>query len=352
MPRSGRFCPRCGDPVEQAADGPDLCLECTLAEYDLVDAPERIEIQVCAHCGAVRRGNRWVDVDADDRVDVAIDAVTEALGVYREVEDVTWAVAPEQHDETTVDVHCEFTGRMRGVSVAETVTVPVKIGSGTCSRCGRIAGGSYGSVLQVRAVDRAPTDAELERATAIVRAVVDDLAEDDREAYLTELGPVEGGLDAKLSTPGVGRQVARRVQDVLGGTLTESSTLVTEDEDGNEVHRVTYALRLPAHRPGAIVDPGDGDGPVAITGVGDTLQGRRLRTGEPCRFDATRSFDVVGDVGEAAETTLVTVEDANAIQVIDPDSYEPVTIRRPADLDPGETVRVVRADGDLYVLPE
>ncbi|MFB6162130.1 MAG: 60S ribosomal export protein NMD3 [Halococcoides sp.] len=354
MPRSGRLCPRCGASVESAADpeGRGLCVPCTLDEYDLVSAPDRIEIVLCAHCGAVQRGNRWVDVDADDAVDVAIDAVTEALGVHVDAEEVTWAVAPERIDETTVDVHCEFTGRLRDEPVTETVTVSVRIGHGTCTRCGRIAGGSYGSVLQVRAIDRTPTDEEIERAEAIVQEVVADAAEDDRDAFLTEIGAVEAGLDAKLSTPKLGRQVARRVRAALGGTIGESSTLVTEDEDGNEVMRVTYLVRLPAHGEGAIVDPADGAGPVAIESVGETLRGRRLATGATDRFDADRSFETVGDASEASETTLVTVEDANAIQVIDPESYEPVTIPRPDDLDVGgETVRVVRADGRLYPLP-
>ncbi|AWB27378.1 60S ribosomal export protein NMD3 [Halococcoides cellulosivorans] len=354
MPGSGRFCPRCGDPVENTADpeGRGLCVPCTIEEYDLVTAPDRIEIQLCAHCGAVQRGNRWVDVEADDRVDVAIDAVTEAVGVHVDADDVTWAVAPEQVDETTVEVHSEFTGTLRGEVVSETVTVPVKIGHGTCTRCGRIAGGSYGSVVQLRAIDRTPTDEECADAEAIVRSVVADAAESgDRDAFMTECGLVEAGLDAKLSTPKLGRQVARRLQDDLGGRIGESSTLVTEDGDGNEVYRVTYAVRLPAHSEGAIVDPADGDGPLVIESVGETYRGRRLATGAPERFEADESFEVLGNRADATETTLVTVEDANAIQVIDPDSYETVSIPRPDDLDAGETVRVVRADGRLYPLP-
>ncbi|MFW6436442.1 MAG: 60S ribosomal export protein NMD3 [Halococcoides sp.] len=354
MPGSGRFCPRCGDPVENTADpeGRGLCVACTIEEYDLVTAPDRIEIQLCAHCGAVHRGNRWVDVDADDSVDVAIDAVTEALGVHVDAEDVTWAVAPERMDETTVEVHSEFTGTLRGELVSETVTVPVKIGHGTCTRCGRIAGGSYGSVIQVRAIDRTPSDEECATAEEIVRSVVADAAESgDRDAFMTECGVVEAGLDAKLSTPKLGRRVARRLQEDLGGTIGESSTLVTEDEDGNEVYRVTYAVRLPAHSEGEIVDPDDDDGPLLIESVGETYRGRRLATGEIERFEVDRSFDVLGDRTDATETTLVTIEDANAIQVIDPESYEPVTIPRPDDLDEGETVLVVRADGRLYPLP-
>ncbi|MFW5905686.1 MAG: NMD3-related protein, partial [archaeon] len=81
MTRSGAFCPRCGDPIERdpsdrlahpdARDGDSvLCDACYFEEFDLVDAPDRIEVRVCSQCGAVHRGNRWVDVGAEDYTDV------------------------------------------------------------------------------------------------------------------------------------------------------------------------------------------------------------------------------------------------------------------------------------------
>jgi len=62
MSRSGEFCPRCGEHVERSRqrDGRDdaLCDACYIDEYDLVDAPDRIQVRVCSQCGAVHRGNR------------------------------------------------------------------------------------------------------------------------------------------------------------------------------------------------------------------------------------------------------------------------------------------------------
>src|SRR6056297_865799 len=88
-PRSGAFCPRCGDEIERPPEGdlpggprdPDavLCDGCYFDSFDLVDAPDRIEIRVCSRCGALHRGNRWVDVGARDYTDVAVEETAERL---------------------------------------------------------------------------------------------------------------------------------------------------------------------------------------------------------------------------------------------------------------------------------
>ena len=368
MSRSGAFCPRCGSSIasddaadaasQPAPDGP-LCADCYFADFDLVDAPERVEIQVCSRCGAVERGNRWVDVGAEDYTEVAVDAVTEALGVHVDATDVAWDVAPEQVDQTTIRMHCTFSGLVEGTPVTEEVTVPVKIGRGTCTRCGRIAGGSYASVVQVRAAgDRTPGEDETDRATELAHEVVADMeATGDRDAFVTEVSEIPAGLNLKVSTNKIGMKVARRIVDELGGSYSDSETLVTEDEDGNEVYRVTYAVRLPAYRPGEVIDPEDDDGPVLVRSVQGNLKGVRLATGEryEASFEAGDAPDArrLGERTEAEETTLVAVEDDRAVQVLDPETYESTTVPRPDYLDPdADEVPVLKSRAGLHVLPE
>jgi nonsense-mediated mRNA decay protein 3 len=376
MSRSGEFCPECGDPIERgAADDADpdprphpspvepqdpdrvRCTACYFDSFDLVDAPGRLEISVCAQCGAVHRGNRWVDVGAQDYADVAVEAVSEALGVHVDADEVSWQVAPEQVDPTTIRMHCTFTGVVRGTAVSEEVTVPVKISRETCERCGRIAGGSFASVVQVRAAGREPSDEELARAeTVAVELVADAEAKGDREAFVTEVGEVEGGLDVKLSTTRLGERVARRVVDEFGGDYSGSERLITQDEDGEEVYRLTYAVRLPRYRPGEVIDPEDGEGPVLVRSVRGNLKGTRLATGD--RYEA--SFEA-GDAPDARRlgwredteaTTLVAVEDENAVQVLDPETYAAETVPRPDYLDPdADEVPVLKTRAGLHVLP-
>ena len=364
--RSGEFCPRCGDPIERSVESPDwetdrdssLCDACYAEEYDLIDAPDRVEIRVCSQCGAVHRGNRWVDVGAEDYTDVAIEAVTEALSVHVAAESISWQVSPEQVDQTTIRMHCQFSGVLRGTPVTEEVTVPVKIGRETCTRCGRIAGGSYASVVQVRARDREPDTDETDRAREIAHERVAALkAKGDREAFVSEINEVAGGLDLRLSTNRLGEQVARQLVEEFGGEYSDHETLVTEDSDGNEVYRVTYAVYLPPYRPGEVIDPEDEEGPVLVESSRGQLRGTRLRSGDTytAAFEDGDAPDAerLGWYDDGEETPLVAVVDEHAVQVLDPDTYETETIARPSYLDSdAETVRVLRGNGGLVVLPK
>ena len=370
MSRSGEFCPRCGDAIERdpgvalpGADGqrdPDsvLCDACYFDEFDLVDAPDRVHVRVCARCGAVHRGNRWVDVGADDYTDIAVEAVSEALGVHVDAGDVSWQVAPEQVDQTTIRMHCQFTGVIRGTHVTEEVVVPVKIGKETCKRCGKIAGGSFASVVQIRADERTPTSEELERAQEIAEAYVAEREETgDRDAFITEVGEVGEGLNMKISTNKLGQGIAQHVVRELGGTFSDSERLISEDGDGNELYRVTYAVRLSRYRPGEIIDPEDGDGPVLVKSVQGNLKGIRLASGEDyeASFEDENAPDAerLGMVEDGVETTLVAVEDEHAVQVLDPDTYETKSIPRPDYLDTdADMVTVLKSRAGLHVLPD
>ena len=369
MADSGRFCPRCGAPVEGDPDDRplppgatrrarrerSLCDACYLEGFDLVDAPEAVQVRVCSQCGAVRRGERWVDVGAEDYTDVAVEAVSDALAVHVDAEDVAWSVAPEQVDPSTVRVHATFEGVVRGTAVEASVTVPATISRETCTRCGRIAGDYFAGTVQVRAAGREPTREEVERAAELAHAVVADQAETgDREAFVTEIAEVDGGLDVKLSTNRLGEQLARRLVAEFGGTYDAAETLVTEDGDGNPVYRVAFAVRLPRFAAGDVVDPGDGEGPVLVRGVHERLTGRRLATGEPFEAPAEAVADAtrLGTADDAVETTLVAVEDEHAVQVLDPETYEATTVPRPADLDPdADEVRVLKHREGLHVVP-
>ncbi|WP_336000771.1 60S ribosomal export protein NMD3 [Halorientalis halophila] len=367
MSESREFCPRCGAGLSERPEprpgeprDPDrvLCDDCYFEEFDLVDAPDRIEIRVCAQCGAVHRGNRWVDVGADDYVDVAVDVVSEALSVHVDADAVDWEVAPEQVDATTIKMHCRFSGLVRGTSVVEDVLVPVKISRETCQRCGRIAGGSYAAIVQIRADERDPSDDELAEAERIAREYVDAReADGDREAFITEAKETEDGLNVRLSTTKLGKAVSDRIVRQLGGSYESYETLVTEDSDGNEVYRVTYAVRLPRYRPGEVIDPEDDDGPVLVRSVRGNLKGTRLATGEPyeASFEDENAPEArrLGTREDADETTLVTVEDENAVQVLDPETYESKTIARPDYLDPdADAVPVLKSRAGLHVLPD
>jgi nonsense-mediated mRNA decay protein 3 len=285
--------------------------------------------------------------------------VSEALAIHVDVDDVAWQVEPEQIDPNTIRMHAYFTGVVRDTPVEEQVMVPVKIARQTCTRCGRIAGDYYASIVQIRAEERTPTDEEVERAKTIANRVVADMeATGDRNAFVTETTETPDGLDMKVSTNKIGKKISNKMIEEFGGTVNDAETLVTEDEDGNEVYRVTFAVRLPPYVPGDIIDLADDDGgPVLVRSARGNLKGTRVTTGE--RYEASyeegNSPDArkLGERGDAVETTVVTVEDDNAVQVLDPETYQAKTVSRPEYFDPdAQTVPVLKSRVGVHILPD
>lgn len=355
-------CPSCGAPVEPGArdptgEGGDLCADCYFERFELVDHPDRIELTVCPTCGAVERGRQWVDVDADDYVDVAVDAVADRIDVHVDARDVHWEVRPEQKGETEIDVKAHFSAVVRGRPIQVAHTIPVSIGHGTCERCGRMAGDYHEAVVQVRAADRSPDPDERRGAREIVDAYLDEReAAGDRDAFVASIESTDDGLDVQVSTAQIARAVAERVVQRFGGTIDDARRLVTEDRDGERLYRKTYRVRLPAFRPGDVIDVGEDD-PVLVTNVQGGLTGQHLASGDefhaPVAGEREAEFHRLGGAEDAAETALVAVEDDHAVQILDPDSYEAVTVPRPPYLDPdAETVTAISTTAGTHVLPE
>ncbi|PSQ58494.1 hypothetical protein BRD18_05575 [Halobacteriales archaeon SW_7_71_33] len=238
-------CPRCGAPVEPGArdptgDGAELCADCYFERLELVDVPDSVELAVCPTCGAVEQGRRWVDVGADDRVDVAVDAVADRLEVHVDADEVQWEVRPERVAETEVVVHARFTALVRDRRVTVEHAIPVSIGHETCERCGRVAGDYHEAVVQVRAAGRTPAPDERRGAREAVDAYLDEREEaGDRNAFVSSLSEDDDGLDVRVSTAQIGRGVADRTVARFGGTVDESRRLVTEDGDGERLYRMT-----------------------------------------------------------------------------------------------------------------
>jgi nonsense-mediated mRNA decay protein 3 len=199
----------------------------------------------------------------------------------------------------------------------------------------------------------------MDRAVEIAHDVTAEMeASGDRDAFITDVSAVEGGLDIKLSTNQIGRAVAFKLREEFGGTVSDSETLVTENEEGDGVYRVTYAVRLPRFRPGDVILPReDDDGPVLVKSVRGNLKGLRLASGEPYEADyeagETPDARTLGSRADGVETTVVTVEDEHAIQIIDPETAAATSVPRPSYFDP-ESVSVIafKSRAGLHVLPE
>lgn len=359
------FCPRCGDALPQEeAIVPDhgrasrqtgLCASCYFTDFELVTVPETLSVRICASCGAMNREDGWEDVDTDDQTEMAIDLLASTLKIHQDATAVEWAVEPVHRGPHEIDLLCTIEATVHGERIVEEQTVQATIVQETCTRCGRIAGDYFAATVQLRATDRDATEEESDRTIEIAQSVVSERIEKgDREAFITEINERSEGVDIRVSAAAIGEQIASRVVDEFGGTVASSERLITEDGDGNRVYRVAFVIRLPKFVPGDIIDVEDSSTPVLITGKTEPIRGLHLDNGEDVRLDSDELQNArkIGTRDEATAATVVTIEDDYAVQILDPENYEPVTIRRPAKLDSSaDTIPVFRTNSEIFSVP-
>lgn len=339
-------CPECGAPTDEG----ELCDECYAESLEPLNVPEEVEVRVCARCGSYVREGDWTSHDEPvPDEDLAVWAVRDALGVHIEAREPRLAVGVESSDPNTLTVAVELEAYVRGYLVEDERVVTVHLKRETCPTCAKRSGGYYESVAQIRAEGRDPTEEEKERALEYAYGIAGrDYG--DRDTFVTKTEEVRGGLDIYMSTSDAGKQVARRMTDEYGGGYDDSATLVGE-KDGEELHRVTYAVSLPEFVPGDVVEV-DGT-PLLVTHNDGVLKGVDLRTGDRRSFsDASPRH--LGRADDAEPTTVVSVsEDGSEVQILDPETYETVTVERPSFLaaSQGENVDVLSTPNGVYPVP-
>ncbi|XGI83261.1 60S ribosomal export protein NMD3 [Halorutilales archaeon Cl-col2-1] len=353
---SSAFCPECGEETD-----PDelLCDACYADSVDPVEAPENLELRVCSVCGSYVDDGDWTseEDDVSEEHELAVERLQDSLRAHVEAESPRVDLRAERVDPDVYHIYVSFTADVRGYPVHDDFKTTVNVSRETCPTCARISGGYYESIVQIRGENRLPTDDELHTAKEIAYGIAgDDL--DDRDTFVTDVKDVDDGIDIYLSTNKAGLQTARRVIEEFGGTYSDSATLVGE-KDGDELYRVTYSVRLPEFREGDLLlfsESGeDRDRPVLVThnstGKGDVEKAVDLVTGDEIRTSSFGDAEKIGDTDDSSETVVVDDSD-DEIQILDPETYETVTLRKPDFMrDPGDEVEAVTTEEGVFLLP-
>ncbi|MDZ7687663.1 MAG: NMD3-related protein [Halobacteriales archaeon] len=340
-------CPECGAPTSAG----ELCDECYADGVEPLAVPDEIEVRVCAKCGSYVRDGGWTSHDEPlPDEELAVAAVKDELRMHVEAREPRLSLGVESRDTNTLEVSVEAVAYVRGYRVEDERAVRVRLKHETCPTCAKRSGGYYESVVQIRAEGREPTEDETERALEHAYGIAGrDYG--DRDTFVTKTQEVRGGLDIYMSTNDAGMQVARRMTDEYGGSYDDSATLVGEKE-GEELYRVTYAVSLPEFVPGDVVVAEDT--PLLVTHNDGVLKGIDLRTGDKRSFSDV-SPERIGRADDAEPTTVVSVsDDGKEIQVLDPETYETVTVPRPSFVvvSQGEEVKVLSSSEGVYPVPE
>jgi len=340
------FCVECGKEGNASYGG--LCLGCFLKGRELIRLPHHVDLQTCTGCGEYLLGNDWVRMR---RAEACDEAALAALEIIPEATLVSVGIKSTQRDERSYETAIQADLDIDGSAVAAETSTNVRVKHTVCKRCSRKLGNFYVSTVQVRSSGRDMDRATMDEVAARVNAYVEGQSRNNRQLFVSKQEEVAGGLDFKLSSNSLGKSVARILSEEYGAETKESSSLVGVHDDGADMYRVTFLVRLPGY---AVGDVAVRDGvPYKISAV--TKSGGRILSltdfrEEPVRKSDLQNLRIEFAHGTYEEATVVTRSEGE-MQVLHPRTYATVDVAVPEGYEAGDAVSVVEWEDHLYVVP-
>jgi nonsense-mediated mRNA decay protein 3 len=326
------FCPNCGRNVGKTYDG--LCSDCFIDKLELIHYPKVLNAKRCPNCGYYFIKGKWTR-------DVVLEAISE-VKMNEEAKDDEMIIKDEI-GEDEISLHITAIATVRGIRVEKEADMEIMLKSASCERCSRIASGYYESIVQVRADGRALIEEELKKCEEIAYKESD--MGGDRMAFV-KVKEIKAGMDIYVGRKSLGRKIAKSIIGELGGKYSESAKIFGR-KDGRNVYRTTLVVRLPRFTRGDVIIMGED---VIIVEQSEKRLGLNLERGTKVVYD---DAELLCNVRDARETVLVAVDDAEA-QVLDPDDYRLISLKKPSFLnqDGGTEVLVIKTRKGLFFVPD
>ncbi|MGB8217795.1 MAG: 60S ribosomal export protein NMD3 [Candidatus Methanoperedens sp.] len=342
------FCPKCGKNADVFYE--NVCKNCFIKDKKLLECPAVLFSKICPVCGAVYKRGKWLS--KEDESKTIIECARESLKLDNQVSDLEITLSPKQLDYSRYRVHIDAKAQIKGMPVELEQDTEVRISWETCDTCSRISGGYFAGIVQIRADKRIPTKEELGRCKEIAESVsARGQEKGDRLAFIAKTEELGEGSDFYVGSIKLGKQICKAIIEVFGGKFLESPKLVGQ-KNGEDLYRITYALRLPEFVRGDIISVDDKV--IEVQNSGKHVSGIDLETGKRFMENFNDLMDIkkLGSRLNAKAAVLVADED-KTIQVLDPETYETVTVKRPDFLgaEPGDEIKVIKTTKGIYVLP-
>ncbi|ATZ61649.2 MAG: NMD3-related protein [Methanosarcinales archaeon Met12] len=339
------FCPGCG---RESKEG--LCTPCFLKHFNLIEHPSMLELEICPTCRACFVGGRWTKYH--DYADAVTPIAMSQLNIHPDANELRIALKPQVSDGCASKVHVRVDAVVQRMDVFKEFDVEVRIKKRACDRCSLIAGGYYEGIVQVRASGRTLTEMERHISEKIAHTVIKQIQELSKNAFISDIKHLKEGMDIYVGAIKIGRQISKAIIDKFGGNFSEASKLVGQ-RDGKNIYRISFAVRIPNLMPGDIISLRDSV--IQITDSRKKVIGIDLMTGARFISDAKKLKGVKLLCHESdAEATILTMVQDDEIQILDPDSYKPMTLPRPPFLtaESGDDVLVVKTEKGMFILPK
>jgi nonsense-mediated mRNA decay protein 3 len=345
------FCPRCGSEDQELYEG--ICTSCFVKEAKIITIPRDLEVTICAHCSSLLKGIKWEDSELSEEELVTL-TVMENYETSSYVQDLEVSVEILTIRGSIYECIIHAEGNVMGTQIIEEHRTNVKIKKGACPDCSKYASGYFESVIQIRADKRFPSTKELQTIDSIMRGKISSLSVKNRMAYVSDVSMIKEGVDYYIGSYKAARKLTTAVKDVMGGVVQESPRLVGRDKSrGKDLYRIWISIRLPEFQKHDFIEYENRKGQVK------GFDGKKILLNNLESHDVWsvlwREYNKIKVVARSSDikTTNVTSKTPKTIQILHPDTYQPVDINLNAetsDLEIGDEVKVVEIEGILYIL--
>lgn len=346
------FCIECGKEDEELFKG--LCHSCFAASNKLINIPPELDVEICAHCSAIHIGDRWHETKQSEE-DLVAETIAKASVTDENAEDVVLEIDLINQRGSLLELLVKAKGTVLGVPIERELKVNVKINRNACPECSKHASGYYEAVLQLRADQRHPSSGEIQTAEGIIKNLLEKISRTNRMAYLSQRLVLKEGVDYYFGSYKAARKISNTLKEHMGGVVGESPRLMGRDKSaGKDLYRIWISLRLPVFQTGDFLAYENHVGQV-IDLNGRKIVSMDLETLENISI-SWRQYDNLEKVasGEEVKTTTVTSKSPSEIQLLHPETYQPLDldmIPGLSNINIGDEVEVIEIKGKMYVIP-
>lgn len=342
-------CPRCGELTQGLVDG--LCANCFFKTSNLIEAPLVLYAKICSTCGAQLTKGKW---NNDYSIqEIVVQTAEDALLIHEKAENIELCIEPKQMTPHLYRVSIEVNATILEEPVHQRIETEVRITRIACDMCSRMSGNYFEAILQIRAASRYPSEEEKIRCMSIVNSTLEKmLTKGDRTAFISRSADARDGIDLYMGSANATKIVCKEIVSELGGSFTESFSTFGR-KDGKEVCRMTYSMRLPEFMPGDIIELGNKV--IEIKKFSKSVTGTDLA--KSARFNSSpddmKGATLIAKRSTAKKAVIVSME-KDEMLLLDPDTYETVTVKTPVPFSAveGNEVPVIRASIGLVALPD
>ena len=345
------FCPECGSTDKEMIG--DICIDCFLKEFQMIELPKRIELQICSHCNSKLEEGKWSEEFIPEE-EIIYRALERNIKIADEVSNEIINLEIDNIKGTIASCYVEVVGEVHGVQIEETHDTEVKIQKTVCPTCSKIQSGYYETVVQFRADKREIKSEEYAKADEVVERTLNKQASSDKLAYCPQIAKLKEGYDYYIGSFKSGKKVAEALKEEFGGIIKESPRLISEDKStGKGLYRVWISIRIPEAEINDFIRYEDKI--IRLTNISkNSFVGHEISTGKKQNIPMKNMEDIeLVKKADEIETTTVISKSPQFIQILDPVDYSAVDLDMKEEYkkyNVGQEVKLIRIDNYVYLL--